>query len=81
MTASDDPIVDLLNLFWGEPGTDSLYNVLVISLAVKTTVDSVIVNTRPECCVVIVDDREVLRFVVLEDYYPIMGEDFAVIGY
>ena len=81
MITGDDPIVDLFDLFRGEPSTDSFYNVLVIPLAVKTTVDRVIVNTRPECCVVIVYDREALRFVVFEDYYPVMGEYFAVIGY
>jgi hypothetical protein len=81
LVTGDDPIVDLLYLFRGEPGADSLDDILVISLAVETTVDRVIINTRPECCVVIVYDRGVLRFVVFEDYYPVMGEYFAVIGY
>jgi hypothetical protein len=54
---------------------------LVVPLAVETTVDGVIIDTCLECCVVIVNDREVLGFVVLKDYYPVMGEDFAVIGY
>jgi hypothetical protein len=71
----------LLDLFRGESSTDSLNDVLVVSLTIETTVDRVIINTCPECCVVIVDDREVLGFVVLEDYYPVMGEDLAVISY
>ena len=80
MVTGDDPVVDLLDLFRGEPGTDGFYNVLVIRLAVKTAVDSVIVNTRPECGIVIVDDCEVLGFVVFENYYPVILEYFAVIG-
>jgi hypothetical protein len=71
LVTGDDPVVDLLNLFRGEPSADSLDDVLVISLAVETTVDGVIVNTRPECGVVVVDDCEVLGFVVFEDYYPV----------
>ena len=68
LITGDDPIVDLLDFLRGEPGTDSFYYVLVVALAVETTVDSVIVNTRQECCVVIVNDCEVLCLVVLEDY-------------
>ena len=79
MVTGDDPIVDLLNLFRGEPSRDSFYNVLVISLTVETAVDGLFIDTRLECCIVIVDDGEVLAFVVLEDYYPVIGEDFAVI--
>jgi hypothetical protein len=71
LVTGNDPIVDLLNLFRGEASTDSFYNVLVISLAVETTVDGLIVNTRPEGCVVVVDDCEMLGFVVFEDYYPV----------
>ena len=81
LITGDDPVVDLLDLFWGETGADCFYNVLIVSLAVETTVDGVIVNTRPECCIVVVDDREVLGFVVFEDYDPAMSEDFTVIGY
>ena len=80
MVTGDDPIVDLLNLFRGEPSTDSFYNVLVVSLAVETTVDCLFIDTRLECYIVVVDDGEVLAFVVLEDYYPVMSKDFAVIG-
>jgi hypothetical protein len=46
LVTGNDPIVDLLNLFRGEPGTDTFNNVLVISLAVKTAVDRVFVDTR-----------------------------------
>ena len=81
MVTGDDPVVDLLDLFRGEPSTDSFYNVLVVTLAVKTTVDGIFVNTRLECLVIVVDDREVLTFVVLEYYYPVVCEDFTVIGY
>ena len=81
MVTGDDPIVDLLDFLRGEPSTDSFYNVLVISLAVETAVDGVLIYTRQECLVIIVDDREVLAFVVLEDYYPVMSEDLTVIGY
>ena len=80
MVTGDDPIVDLLDLFRGEPSADSFYNVLVISLAVETTVDGLFINTCLERCIVIVDYGEVLAFVVLEDYYPVMGEDLTVIG-
>ena len=80
LITSDDPVIDLLDLFRGEPGADCFYNVLVVPLAIETTVDGVIINTRPECCIVVVDDREVLGFVVLEDYYPVMSEDLAVIS-
>jgi hypothetical protein len=31
--------------------------------------------------IIVVDDREVLTFVVLEDHYPVMSEDLTVIGY
>jgi hypothetical protein len=76
-----DPVVDLLDLFRGESSADSFYNVLVISLTVETTVDGVIVDTRSQCGVVVVDDSEVFGLVILEDYYPVVSEDFAVIGY
>ena len=81
MTTGYDKVIDLLNLFRGESSTDSFYNVLVIRLTVEATVDGVIGNTRSECCIVIVNDSEVFAFVVLEDHYPVIGEDFAVIGY
>ena len=80
MLTCDDPVVDLLDLFRGEPGTDCFYNVLVVTLAVETTVDSVIIDTRLECLVIVVDDGEVLAFVVLKDYYPVVSEDLTVIG-
>ena len=81
MLTGDDPIIDLLDLLRGEPGADGLDDVLVVSLAVETTINGVIVNTRSESGIVIVDDGEVLGFVVLEDYYPVIGKDLAVIGY
>lgn len=81
LVTGDDPVIDLLDLFRDKTSADGFYNVLVISLAIETAVDSVIVNTRPECLAVVMDDREVLGFVVLEDYYPVIGEDLAVIGY
>jgi hypothetical protein len=71
----------LLDLFRGKPRADGFYNVLVISFAVKTAVDGVIVDTRNQSIVVVVDNCEVLGFVVLENDYPVMGEYFAVIGY
>ena len=81
LVAGDDPVVDQFDLLGGEPGADCFYNVLVISLAVESAVDGVIINTRPERCVVVIDNCEVLGFVVFENYYPVMGEDFTVIGY
>jgi hypothetical protein len=81
LTTGDDVVIDLLYLLWCEPGTDRLDNVLIVSLAVEATVDGVIIDTRYQGIVVIVEDREVLGFVVLEDYYPVMSEDFTVIGY
>ena len=45
LVAGDDPVIDLLDLFRGEPGADGLDDVLVITLAVETAVDGVIVNT------------------------------------
>ena len=80
MVAGDDPVVDLLDLFRRESRAEGLDDVLVISLAVETTVDGVIVNTGPQCIVVVVDDCEVLGFIIFEDYYPVMGEDFTVIS-
>ena len=81
MVTGDDPVIDFLDLFRGEPSTDGFYNVLVVTLTVETTVDGIIVDARLECLVIVVDDREVLGFVILEDYYPVMGEDLTVIGY
>ena len=46
LVIGDDPVVDLLNLFRGEPRADGFYNVLVVPLAVETTVDGILVNTR-----------------------------------
>ena len=80
MVAADDPIIDLLDFLGGEPGADGFDDILVIALAVETAVDGLIVNTRPECGVVVVDDCEVLGLVILEYDQPVMGEDLAVIG-
>jgi hypothetical protein len=71
LVTGDDPIIDLLDLFRGESSADCFDDVLVVSLTIETTVDRVIINTCPECCVVVVDDCEVLGFVILEDYYPV----------
>jgi hypothetical protein len=68
LVTGNNPIIDLLDLFRGEPGADGFYNVLVVSLAVETTVDGLLINTRQEGSVVVVDDCEVLGFVILEDY-------------
>ena len=46
LVAGDDPVIDLLDLFRDKPGADGLNDVLVVSLAVETAVDGVIVNTR-----------------------------------
>ncbi len=81
MVTGDDPVVDLLDLFRGKSSTDSFYNVLVISLTVETTVDGVIINAGTQRVVVVVNNCEVLCFIILEDYDPVMGEDFTVIGY
>ena len=80
MVTGDYPVVDLLYLFWDKPSANGLDNVLVVTLAVETTVDSVIVDACKECLVIIVNDREILTFVILEDYNPVMGEYLAVIG-
>ena len=46
LVTGNDPVVDLLDLFRGEPSADSFYNVLVVAFAVETTVDGVIIDTR-----------------------------------
>ena len=79
MVAGDDPVIDLLDLFRDKSSADSLDDVLVISLAVETTVNGVIVNTGPQRIVVVVDDCEVLGFVIFEDYYPVESKTFYVI--
>ena len=81
MVPGNDPIVDLFDFLWGEPGTDGFDYVLIVPLAIKATVDGFIVYTPNECLVIVVDDREVLGFVIFEYYYPVMSENFAVIGY
>jgi hypothetical protein len=68
LIAGDDPVIDLLDLFRGESSTDCFYNVLVVAFTVETTVDGIIINTRSECCVVVVDNCEVLSLVILENY-------------
>ena len=80
MVTTDDPVVNLLDLFRRESSAEGFDDVLVISLAIETAVDGVIVNTGPQRIVVVVDDCEVLGFVILEDYYPVMGKDFTVIS-
>jgi hypothetical protein len=81
LTTGDDVIIDLLDLFRGKAGADGLDDVLVVSFAVETAVDGILIDTRDQSVVVVVDDGEVLGFVVLENYDPVMGEDFTVIGY
>ena len=81
MVAGDDPVIDLLDLFRGEPSTDCFNNVLVVGLTVKTAVYRFVINAHQQSIVVVVDDREALGFVVFEDYYPVMSKDFTVIGY
>ena len=80
LVTGDDPVVDLLDLFRRESNAEGLNDVLVIPLAVETTVDGVIINAGPQRIIVVVDDCKVLGFVILEDYYPIIGKDFTVIG-
>jgi hypothetical protein len=81
LIVGDNPVIDLLDLLRSKPGTDGLDDVLVVSLAVKTTVDGVIVDTRYQSVVVVVDDCEVLGFVILENDYPVVSEDLTVISY
>jgi hypothetical protein len=81
LITGDDPVIDLLDLLRGETSADSLDNVLVVTLAIETTVDGIFVDTRHQGIVVVMNDCEMLGFVILEDYYPVMSEDFAVIGY
>jgi hypothetical protein len=81
LVSTDDPVVNLLDLLRGKPGADGFDDVLVVSLAVETAVDGIFIDTRYQSVVIVMDDREVFGFVVLEDYYPVMGEDLTVIGY
>ena len=71
MTTGDDVIIDLLDLLRGETGTDGFDDVLVVTLTVETTVDGVIIDAVSQGIIVVVDDSEMLAFVVLEDYYPV----------
>ena len=80
MVTTNNPVIYLLYLFRGEPSADGFYNVLVVALAVETAVDIVIIDTRLECLVIVVDNCEMLTFVVLEDYYPVMSEYLTVIS-
>ena len=81
LTTGDDVIIDLFDLFRVKAGTDGLDDVLVVSFAVETAVDGIFIDTRDQSIVVVVDDGEVLGFVVLKNYDPVMGEYFTVIGY
>ena len=80
MVATDDPVIDLLDFLGCEPSADGFDDILVVSLAVETAVDGLIVNTRPECGVIVVDDCEVLGLVILEYNQPVVGKDLAVIS-
>ena len=68
MVTGDDPVIDLLDLFRGEPGADGFDDVLVVTLAVEAAVDRVIIDTCEKCGIVIVNNCEVLGFVILDDY-------------
>ena len=67
MVATDDPVIDLLDLFRGKPGTDGFDDVLVVSLAVKTAVDGIVVNTRSESLIIVMNLCIMLGLIVLDD--------------
>ena len=80
MLTADDPVIDLLNFFRGEPSADGLDDILVVALAVETAVYGVVIDTRLESGIIVVDYSKILGVVVFEDYDPVMGEYLAVIG-
>ena len=80
MLAADNPVIDLLDFLGREPSADGFDDILVVTLAVETAVNGVIVDTRLESGIIVVDYRKILGVVVFEDYNPVMGEDLAVIG-
>lgn len=79
LTAADDVVIEFLDLLNACTVANGLDDELVIVLGVESAVYAFAVDELFQSFLIVVNDREYLVFIILEDDQPIVSEDFAVI--
>ena len=79
LTAADDVVIEFLDLLNARTVSNGLDDELVIVLGVESAVYAFSVNELFQSFLIVVNDREYLVFIILEDDQPIVSEDFAVV--